>query len=236
MAPQADAQVKAPAIDARRLTAGYGVVAVLRELDLLVPQGSTVALLGGNGTGKSTLLRVLAGLRAPRGGALSVLGHVLPGERWALKGRVGLVAHEPLLYRDLTIRENLRYHAALHGLSTERAEEVIELTDLTGRADQQVGVLSRGLVQRAAVARALLSDPALLLLDEPLANLDPAVAALLGELLGPRPGRTRVISSHDPERALAEADLAVVLGRGAAPLYVGAAADLAPAEVEAMYA
>lgn len=229
-------QAEAPAIDARRLTAGYGVVAVLRDLELLVPPGATVALLGGNGTGKSTLLRLLAGLRAPRAGTLRVLGHEVPRERWALKGKVGLVAHEPLLYRDLTIRENLRYHAALHGLGVQRAEEVIALTELQARADQQVGVLSRGLVQRAAVARALLADPPLLLLDEPLANLDPAVAGLLGSLLGPRAGRTRVISSHDPERALAEADLAVVLGRGAAPIYVGAASALAPAEVEAMYA
>lgn len=229
-------RAQAPAIDAHRLTAGYGVVAVLRDLTLQVPAGATVALLGGNGTGKSTLLQVLAGLRAPRGGRLCVLGHDLPGERWALRGQVGLVGHDSLLYRDLTITENLRYHAALHRLPASRADEVIALTELTARADQQVGVLSRGLVQRAAVARALLAEPSLLLLDEPLANLDPAVATLLAELLGPRPDRTRVISSHDPERALAEADLALVLGRGAAPLYAGEAGALSVAEVEAMYA
>ncbi|MEH3053114.1 MAG: ATP-binding cassette domain-containing protein [Patulibacter minatonensis] len=224
-----------PAIHARGLLAAHGLRPVISGLDLTVPAGATVALLGGNGTGKSTLLRLLAGLRAPRGGELAVLGHALPRERWALRGKVGVVAHHPLLYRELTVAENLGYHARLHGLPAARVGEVLELADLEGRKDQPVGDLSRGLVQRASVARALLPDPALLLLDEPLANLDPVVAELVGGLLGPRPGRTRVIASHDPARALEESDLVLVLGSGATVKYVGPADGVSASALEAMY-
>ncbi len=224
-----------PAIWARGLIAAHGLTPVIRDLDLDIPAGTTVALLGGNGTGKSTLLRLLAGLRSPRRGELAVLGHPLPADRWAIRGKVGVVAHHPLLYRELTIAENLTYHARLHRLPPERVEEVLDLAELRERAGQPVGALSRGLVQRASVARALLPDPPLLLLDEPLANLDPVVAELVGGLLGPREGRTRVIASHDPERALAEADLVVVLGAGAAVRHVGPASGVTVAEVEAMY-
>ena len=235
-APEAaPAAPPALAIRARGLLAAHGLRPVIRDLDLDVPEGATVALLGGNGTGKSTLLTLLAALRSPHGGELTVLGHPLPKERWALRGKVGLVAHQPLLYRELTIAENLRYHASLHGLPKERAAEVIALAELEERAEQPVEALSRGLVQRASVARALLSDPPLLLLDEPLANLDPVVAELVGGLLGPQPGRTRVIASHDPARALEEADLVVVLGAGAAVRHVGPADGVTVAEVEAMY-
>lgn len=223
------------AIHAVGLVAAHGLVPVIRDLHLAVPVGATVALLGGNGTGKSTLLRLLAGLRRPRAGDLAVLGHPLPRERWAIRGKVGLVAHQPLLYRELTIAENLRYHARLHGLPVSRADEMLQRAELTERAGQPVGALSRGLVQRASVARALLADPPLLLLDEPLANLDPVVAELVAGLLGPQPGRTRVIASHDPARALDEADLVVVLGSGAAVRYVGPADAISVAEVEAMY-
>jgi ABC-type multidrug transport system ATPase subunit len=239
-APQAAGATPAPpkappAIRARRLVAAHGLTPVIRDLDLDVPAGATVALLGGNGTGKSTLLRLLAGLRTPRSGELAVLGHPLPAERWAIRGQVGVVSHQPLLYRELTIAENLHYHARLHRLPAARVDEVIALAELQERADQPVAALSRGLVQRASVARALLSDPPLLLLDEPLANLDPVVAELVGGLLGPRPGRTRVIASHDPERAIEEADLVVVLGAGAAVRHVGPASGVTVAEVEGMY-
>jgi heme exporter protein A len=223
------------AIHARSLVAAHGLRPVITGLDLDIPAGTTVALLGGNGTGKSTLLRLLAGLRSPRAGELRVLGHALPSERWALRGKVGLVAHHPLLYKELTVAENLIYHARLHGLPPARAREVIALADLEARADQPVGALSRGLVQRASVARALLADPPLLLLDEPLANLDPVVAELVGDLLGPREGRTRVIASHDPARALDEADLVMVLGGDARACYIGPAGGVSVAEVEAMY-
>jgi heme exporter protein A len=127
-----------------------------------------------------------------------------------VRGRLGLLAHDPLLYRDLSGRENLTYHARLHGVAPDRVEQVLEAVGMRERADEPVRLLSRGLVQRLAVGRAVLHGPSLLLLDEPLANLDPAATELVGPLIGRDSGATRVLTSHDPQAALAEAD--VVLG------------------------
>ena len=171
-------------------------------------------MLGGNGAGKTTLLRVLAGLLRPHGGRARVLDADLPQERWKLPGRVGYLGHEPLLYRDLSGRENLRYHARLHQLPADRVATVLEQVGMERRADDPVRELSRGMVQRIAVARAVLHEPPLLLLDEPRANLDPAAAELLEPLIGRASGRTRVLVSHDVRGALAEADVVLRLRRG----------------------
>ncbi|MDX8152633.1 ATP-binding cassette domain-containing protein [Patulibacter brassicae] len=218
---------------------------VLRDLTLAVPRGATVALLGPNGAGKSTLLRVLAGLLRPSRGGCRVLGHALPRERAAVKGRIGVLAHEPLLLRDLTVRENLVHRGRLLGgeaATPARIDALLEATDLVGRAAYPVAALSRGLTQRAAAAAALLGDPELLLLDEPLANLDPVAAERLGALLGPAPRsrfgaagpRTRIVAGHDPEAALAESDLVVGL-RGGALALLARPADVTDAEIGALY-
>ena len=124
-------------------------------------------VFGPNGAGKSTLLRVLATLLRPHAGTARVLGHALPDEGWAVRGRIGLLGHAPLLYRDLSGRENLAFHARLHGVALERAWELLERVGLTARADDKVHTYSRGMVQRLAVCRAVLHDPEVLLLDEP---------------------------------------------------------------------
>ena len=107
---------------------------------------------------------------------MRVLGHELPGDGWAVRGRVGLLGHEPLVFGDLSGRENLRFHARLHRVAPARVEELLELAGLRRRADDRVHTYSRGMVQRLSVARTVLHEPELLLLDEPRANLDPAAA------------------------------------------------------------
>src|SRR5688572_10683450 len=196
----------------------YGERVALDGVSLTVPEGRTLVVFGPNGAGKSTLLRILATLLRPHAGTVRVLGHELPREAHAVRGRVGFLGHEPLLYRDLTGRENLRFHARLHGVAPSRIEELLEATGLEHRADEPVHALSRGLVQRLAVCRAVLHDPPLLLLDEPRANLDPGSVELVEPLIGAGSGRTRVVTSHDPVGGLAEADQVLGLRAGRAEI------------------
>jgi heme exporter protein A len=227
--------VDAPAaIELRGVGRRYGERWALDEVSASVPAGATLVVFGPNGAGKSTLLRVLATLLRPHGGEARVLGEPLPEREWAVRGKVGLLAHEALLYRDLSARENLRFHARLHRISEVRVEELLERMRLVGRADDPVRTLSRGLLQRVAVCRAVLHDPPLLLLDEPRANLDPAAAELIEPLIGRASGRTRVVTSHDPAGGLAEADLALGLRDGRVALSAPAR-DVDPATVEDLY-
>jgi len=202
------------ALELRALTRRYGERLALADLTFTLEAGQTLAVLGPNGAGKTTLLRLLATLLRPHSGEIRVLGHALPQESWAVRGRIGLLGHEPLLYRELTARENLAFHAALHGVEADRAEQLLTAVGMERRADEPLRTLSRGMVQRVAVCRALLHDPELLLLDEPRANLDPAANELVEPLIGRASGRTRVIVSHDPAGLLAEADLVLGLVRG----------------------
>jgi heme exporter protein A len=223
-----------PAIKLRQLTRHFGERTVLRKVSAEVPVGATLAVLGRNGAGKSTLLRILATLLRPHGGEVSLLGEPLPRRAFAVRGRIGLLAHEPLLYRDLTGRENLRYHAGLHSVPEPRVEEVLAAVRMEKRADDPVRALSRGMVQRIAIARAILHSPAVLLLDEPRSNLDPGAEALVEPLIGRECGATRVLTSHDPQAALAEADLVLALKDGRTA-YFGEPAGLAPGMLKSLY-
>ena len=215
------------AVETRELGRAYGDRVALAGVTLSLAAGRTLAVFGPNGAGKTTLLRVLATLLRPHAGEVAVLGSRLPKEAWRVRGRIGLLSHEPQLYRDLSARENLRFHARLHGIGPERVERLLEAVGLELRADEPVRALSRGMAQRVAICRTVLHEPELLLLDEPLANLDPGAADAVAPLIGREAGVARVLISHDPEAGLAEAD--VVLG-----LRAGRPALLAPAgEVDA---
>src|SRR4051812_13310201 len=222
------------AIELDGLARNYGERTALAGVTLRVAPGETLAILGPNGAGKTTLLRILATLLRPHQGTARVLGHALPREGWAVRGRVGLLGHDPLLYRDLSARENLRFHARLHDVPAARVDELLDAVGLRRRAEDPVHTFSRGMVQRLAVARAVLHDPELLLLDEPRANLDPAAAALVEPLVGAASGRTRVVTSHDPAGGLAEADLALGL-RGGRPELLAAAAEVDTVAIGALY-
>jgi len=243
----AGASDREPALRLEGLVRRYGEREALSDVSLSLRAGQTLVVFGPNGAGKTTLLRVLASLLRPHAGDVRVLGARLPDEAWAVRGRVGLLGHEPLLYRELTVRENLLFHARLHGVGEERVEELLGVVALADRADEPLKTLSRGMVQRAAVARATLHDPELLLLDEPWTNLDPAARELVEPLIGASGGvgrtggpgraaelRTRVISSHDPDGGLREADLVLGLRDGRAAL-LREAGDVGPSEITELY-
>jgi heme exporter protein A len=224
----------AAAIELDGLTRRYGERVALDGVTLSLPVGATLVVFGPNGAGKSTLLRVLATLLRPHAGTARVLGRALPDEGWAVRGRVGLLGHEPLLYRDLSARENLRFHARLHDVEPARGEALLEQVGLAARADDKVHTYSRGMVQRLAVCRAVLHRPELLLLDEPRANLDPAAAEVVEPLVGAASGCTRVVTSHDPAGGLAEADLALGLRAGRVEL-LRPAGDVGVERIGALY-
>jgi heme exporter protein A len=223
-----------PALEIRGLVRRFGERTALGGVSFILPAGATLAVLGRNGAGKSTLLRVLATLLRPHAGETRVLGEALPERSFAVRGRLGYLGHEPLLYRDLNGRENLRYHARLHGVPASRVEAVLEAVGMRERAQDPVRSLSRGMLQRLAVCRAVLHHPSLLLLDEPRANLDPAAGELVDPLIGRSAHATRVITSHDPLAALAEADLVLALRDGQVD-FAGPPEGLDPRRLEALY-
>jgi heme exporter protein A len=223
-----------PAIDLRGVSRHFGERDALRDVTVAVPNGATLAVLGRNGAGKSTLLRILATLLRPHQGEVTLVGERLPKRAFAVRAKLGYLGHESLLYRDLSGRENLEYHARLHRVSGARIEELLEAVQMRHRADDPVRLLSRGMVQRLAVCRAVLHQPPVLLLDEPRANLDPAAEALVDPLIGRAADATRVLTSHDPSAALAEADLVLGLKDGR-PAFVAEPGQLQAAQIEALY-
>jgi heme exporter protein A len=225
-----------PAIEVDGLVRRFGERVALGGVSVRLARGETLAVFGPNGAGKTTLLRVLATLLLPQGGSVRVLGRELPRDVAALRSEIGLLAHDPLLYRELSARENLRFYARLYAVDEpeERISELLEATRMSGRADEPVRDLSRGMVQRLAVCRAVLHRPSLLLLDEPRANLDPDATELVEPLIGHVRDHTRVLVTHEVERGLAECDRVLGLRDGSALLEAPAHA-VGPAQVRALY-
>jgi len=205
-------------IEVRRLIKRFGLKTVLRGLDFRVEQGEFVALLGPNGAGKTTFLRILASLSRPSLGEVRIAGYHLPNQSAAVRRRLGVVSHLPLLYGDLTAEENLRFYGRMYGLADldRRIAEVLELVGLAARRRDLVRTFSRGMQQRLAIGRAVLHDPEVMLFDEPHTGLDQDACAMLDTVLREvaARGRTVVMTSHDLMRAADLASRFDVLSRG----------------------
>jgi heme exporter protein A len=226
-------------------TAGTAVVArdlcksidewpILRRISFTVMPGEFLALLGANGAGKSTLLKVLATLAPPTDGQLLLFGKSAVREMIAVRGRIGLIGHQAMLYRDLSAHENLTFFGKLYGVERpdRRAEQLLEMLGLADRGADAVKTFSRGMTQRVAIARALMHDPELLLADEPFDGLDAPSARSLENLLAQlhQSGKTIILANHDIPQSLRLARRAMVLRQGLLAID-RASAELGPDEV-----
>jgi heme exporter protein A len=185
--PSSDGAEGPALLEARGLRRSFGGLRVLRGVDLTVRAGQAVVVAGANGAGKTTLLRLLAGLARPESGEVRVLGRPLRGDGEEARRAIGFVSHQSLLYDDLSLAQNLTFAARLYALPkpAEAARAALESAGLASRAEDSPRRLSRGLSQRASIARALLHQPRVLLLDEPFTALDAAAAERLrAELAG----------------------------------------------------
>ena len=200
------ASAGSPALEVAGLAKRFGHVRALRGVDFALDAGDSLAVFGPNGAGKTTLLRILAGLLRPDAGTVRFGGEALVRSNAAHRRRVGLISHHSLLYDGLTAAENLVFYAKLYGLARPKAAAAHALAGvgLEERAGDPVGTFSRGMVQRLAIARALLHDPEVMLLDEPFSGLDQRAAAALRDLLGRLRAerRTMVLVTHNIDEGL----------------------------------
>jgi heme exporter protein A len=205
-------------IKVRQLVKRFGLKNILRGIDFDVQPGEFVALLGPNGSGKTTFLRILASLSHPSLGDVYIAGFRLPDQAASVRARLGVVSHLPLLYGDLTAEENLRFYGRLYGVSRLdlRITEMLEMVGLELRRRDLVRTFSRGMQQRLAIGRAVLHDPDVLLFDEPYTGLDQDASAMLDGILRSvaSQGRTVVMTSHDLGRAEDLASRFDILSRG----------------------
>ena len=206
------------AIQVNGLSKAFGRTSVLRNLELEVPWGQVLTLLGPNGSGKTTLLKILATLSKADSGQVRIGGLDPTDQGPRVRRDIGVVTHDPLLYEDLSGRENLRFFARMFSIRgiDERIESVTALMGMTTRLDQKVGTMSHGMRKRFSIARAMLHDPPILLMDEPESGLDQEALGMLDSLVseGSDPRRTVVMTTHSLERAIAVGHRMAILANG----------------------
>ncbi len=211
-------------IEIQHLTKRFGPRIALQEIDLQIEVGESVVLAGPNGAGKTTLLRILARLTRPTGGTVRIAGLDLAQDTTALRRKIGFLSHRTLLYENLTAQQNLRFYTRLYGLAQpqRRIDTLLANVGLTARRDDLVRTFSRGMKQRLAIARAVLHEPSVLLLDEPYTGLDPLAAETLNALLKQfvAEQHTLLMTTHQITQE--------VLGKRALILYQGQILDDAP--------
>jgi heme exporter protein A len=200
------------------ISKAYGSKPVLRKVDLAVPRGQAVCLFGVNGAGKSTLLRIVAGLLRPDTGAVTIDEYDIRKHPEAAKRQLGMISHASMAYPELTVQENLAFAARLYGVPnrTRRIEELLAGTELTSFRHDRAGILSRGLLQRLAIAKALLHEPVVLLADEPFTGLDTGASNRLLAIFDRfvREGGTLLMTTHDTRIGLRCCQRVLVLDQG----------------------
>jgi len=207
-----------PIILVQKLVKRFGYKMVLKGMEFTAEPGEFVGLLGPNGAGKTTFLRILSSLSRPTMGLVRVAGYQLPQQAAGVRANLGVLSHQPLLYGDLTGEENLQFFGRMYAVDglEARIGEVLELVDLSRRGQDLVRTYSRGMAQRLAIARAVIHDPGILLLDEPYTGLDQDASVMLDTVLKQiaAQGRTVVMTSHDLVRTADLCSRFDVLSRG----------------------
>ncbi len=206
-----------PALEIRGLTKSFGDFHALRGVDLIVGRGETVAIFGPNGAGKTTLIKLLATIMRPSSGRIIIDGLDTRTHPEEARRRIGVVTHQTYLYGNLTVSENLEFYATMYDVShrQERIREVVRLVAMTSRLHDRVSTLSRGMQQRISIARALLHQPGIVLLDEPETGLDEQSVSLLWKALEREEGRRTVLmTTHNLERGLRLSERLLIVNRG----------------------
>jgi heme exporter protein A len=205
-------------IEIQGLTKSFGHTYALRGVDLRVAEGEFLTIVGPNGAGKTTFLRILATLLKPTRGFVRINGLDLAPADVEVRRQIGFVSHQPLLYGNLTVAENLRFYGRIYDVAEleQRVETLLSLVGLDGRAHSLARTLSRGMQQRLSVARSIIHEPSIMLLDEPYTGLDQQAARMLRGLLQTvsNKSHTVVMTTHNLEHALEPADRLVILSRG----------------------
>lgn len=212
-----DISPHAPALRVAGIEKRFGARRVLKSIDFELPQGASLVIFGPNGAGKTTLLRILSTLDRPSKGTCEALGFSYKEQIEQVRGRIGFITHNPMLYLDFTARENLVLFARLYGVDDpgKRADEMLSLVELKHRANDKVRGFSRGMTQRIAIARAFINDPRIVFLDEPYSGLDPHAAGIVDRMLADARRRcTLVTVSHSLESGFAQASHVLLLAKG----------------------
>lgn len=204
-------------IEAKHLAKSFGTRKAVDDVSFALPEGALLSIFGPNGAGKTTLLRVLATLARPSGGEVTICGYDLKDDADKVRGSIGMISHQSMLYPDLSAEENLMLYADLYGVANPQARvaELLDAVGLVHRRLDTVRTFSRGMTQRLSIARALVHDPRVVFLDEPYSGLDPHAVEIFDQLINAlRADRTFVMVSHDLAKGFDMCTHALVMARG----------------------
>ncbi|MFQ6127967.1 MAG: ABC transporter ATP-binding protein [Thermoplasmata archaeon] len=203
-------------IETQNLTKKFGSIVAIRDFNLRIERGVVSVLFGPNGAGKTTLIRILCTLSRPTSGSLLVDGMDISHNGREIRRRIGVVLHEPLLYDDLTVAENLRFYCRMYGSPDSRIDELLSLFGLRHRRNDRVGTLSSGMVKRLSIARAMIDDPGILIFDEPFSNLDSDSISKLMSLIGElrNKGKTILLVTHHLKEGYQAGERLLIMHKG----------------------